>query len=740
MKRPPRDQVFYAHAGALSSLALLTVSFLGFFYLICRTIPSSGLRAFLLDPGTMAFVALAEAALFFLFYKRFVAFLLRAAQGLGHARFSLFLGLSFGCFVGYFSAHFLEVPDIRFLPPLLFALMLILFADTVEPLLGRASQAGKILAAAWISCLCIMVVIFGATKADVWFRFNNRGYELLPGYREFQELNHYLRDAYKDQHPDPLNAPRVAYEKSGLYGRYGGDRVFESLSLFSGRQTLEGIHYASSVASRFMAFLQTAYSHEIKTPRSYVLSRMNPESLPAYFDLYNISQLILVSDKAKKALATSPWFEKEKDFGPITLYRYKRCNGLFVDVPEHAPVLYTGEDWVEDFVLWYKQARSLDVLMVPAAYVKHEADRAAFSAATSNVDELSAFLGRKLDRSGLQLETHLEQNRIRFTTSRVGIPHMVKVSCFPNWKVQGAHGVYPVSPHLMLVIPREREVILTYGRAFWDYMGSGITLGTLLFLLLTRLPMGQKGNETLDSLLRKDDRPGAFGFIYGKIRLFLIVLVLLGAAGLITGGALLRNQPVRAYVSGYRSYQIGNHYLEKKNSEAARVAFQEAIATMASIVANRKQVDHQDVIHCMLFTAMAFENLGDPVKAGALYKAILKEYPYSRYVGEAHVKIGRLQKLGRNEDLERGLRDLQRNEPERGLSLLKKALKQTEISLDSLTKAVKEDPYSVWAGYARQDLEAERAYIENKIPGIRALARDQEIEGSLLSILQKVSF
>ena len=762
MKRPSGYQMFCAHAGSLSFLALLIGCFLGLYALICRTIPSQGLRAFLLDNAFMAVVAVSVAALFFFFYRRFLAFLLQIAQGLSQNRFNMFLGLSFGCTVGYFSAHFLEAPDIRFLPPLLFVLMLILFADTLDPLLGRAAKTTQVLAAAVISYACIVAVIFGATRADVWFRFNNRGYELLPGYGEFQELNQYLKNAYKEQNQDPLNAPRVAYEKSGLYGRYGGDRVFESLSLFSGRQTLEGIHYASSVASRFMAFLQTAYSLEIKTPRSYILSRMNPDSLPAYFDLYNISQLIIVSDEAKKAVATSPWFEKERDFGPLTVFRYKGCNGLFVDVPKRDPVLYTGEDWVEDFVLWYKEGCYLEVLMIPATYVKNEADRAAFHAATSKGKGLDAFISKQLDRDGLHVETNLEQGRIRFTTNKVGIPHLIKVSYFPNWEVRGAHGVYPVSPHLMLVIPREKEVVLTYKRTFWDYVGIGITLGTLLFMLLTRLPLvkrlrffnrrsnppsplspptegGEPGIQGLDSRLRGNDTKGTSGLFYTKIRALLVPVVLLTAAGLIISGALVRNKPVRAYVNGYRSYEMGNHYLEARKAEAARAAFQEAITAMASIVASRHQYDHQDIIHCMLFTAMAFEKLGEPAQAEELYKAILKEYPYSRYMGEAYVKIGRLKKLGRNEDLEGGLRSLQQNQQESGLSLLKKALKQTEISLDYLTRAVKEDPYSVWAEYARRDLEAERGYIEKKGALIRALAQDQEIERSLSSILERAS-
>jgi hypothetical protein len=737
---------FCTHTGAISSLGLLIASFLGLYYLVCTTLPSARLRAFLLDPAAMAFLALGIAGAFVFFYRKTTAFLLRTAQGLGNDRFRMFLGLSFGCVVGYFSAHFLEVPDIRFLPPLLFVLLLVLFADTLDTLLSgtptapssSTSHRRKGRWAVAITYLCLLAVIFGATRADVWFRFNNRGYDLLPGYSEFQELNKYLREAYSSRGLDPLNSPRVAYEKSGLYGRYGGDRIFESLSFFSGRQTLEGIHYASSVASRFIAFLQTAYSLEIKTPRSYILSRMNPDSLPAYFDLYNISQLILISDEAKKTVGSSPWFEKEKDFGPLTVFRYKRCDGLFVDVPKHLPVLYTGKDWVEDFVLLYKEARALEMQMIPAAYIMNTADRMAFPATASKVTELKAIVTKQIDRQGLHIETRLEQGSVHFTTNRVGLPHVVKVSYFPNWKVQGAHGVYPVSPHLMVVVPREQEVVLTYGRTFWDKAGTVITMGTMLFLFLTvllrvgrRRRSGWNGNPPLIPPLIKGGDEG------GRIRPLLIALVLLAAAGLIAGGAHLRNRPVRAYVDGYKLYERGNHFFALKNTEAARAAFQASIEAMAPIVAERRQYDHQDVIHCMLFTAMAFEKLGEPVKAEDLYTAILKQYPYSRYLGEAYVKLGRLKKLGRNEDLEAGLRALQQDQNQRGLETVRKALAQTKACLDFLTKAIKEDPCSVWAGYAKQDLAAEQVYIENKRPLIRAVAHDQEIERMLSDVLEQ---
>ncbi len=51
---------------------------------------------------------------------------------------------------------------------------------------------------------------------------------------------------------------------------------------------------------------------------------------------------------------------------------------------------------------------------------------------------------------------------VSFTVSRVGVPVLVKISYYPRWHVTGATGPYRVSPNLMVVVPSEHHVQLTY--------------------------------------------------------------------------------------------------------------------------------------------------------------------------------------------------------------------------------------------------------------------------------------
>ncbi|RZB29832.1 MAG: hypothetical protein SRB1_02112 [Desulfobacteraceae bacterium Eth-SRB1] len=742
LRKQTRYENFCWITGSVSLLIGLTLVFMKFYIIISSSITEWEIRTFLMKSSTMVVVhgVLAMTATwFFLFSKRLKTFVLLTADDKPD-RFMMFLSLAFGCIVGYFSAHFMEIPDIRFFPPLIFALILIFFADTLGPFLGSLSLKKKIIGAITITYICIVAVYLGTSKADDWFRYNNEGYEYRAGYHDFISVNNYLKTCYHGKFIDALNAPRVGYEKCDLYGQYGGARVFESIPLFSGRQTLEGIHYASSIAAKFNAFLQTEFSRDIKTPTSYIFSKINPKSLPQHFDLYNLSQLILMTDEARNAAAASPFFEKEAEFGAISVYRYKACNGRYVDAPKVYPVLYLRDDWVNAFFQWYKRPELADVLFVPGKFVKNKEDRATFAGETSDIDNLADFKKNVIDQNDLKINTYLEHLRIRFTTNGIGLPHLIKVSYFPNWKVEGANAVYPVSPHLMLVIPRENEVTLTYKTSLWEKAGMALTAGTLIILLLIGIfrmmprRIRRSFTEWISCALKYIIKPVERVLTFA--RPYMLVIVIFCSCALVTGGTLLRNKQVRLYIQGHRAFKTAQNLCSAGKPETARKHFKDAIRIMEPITKNRFRYDHADVIHCILFTAMSYENLGERDKAETMYRTILTDFPYSRYTGEAYVKIGRIKKRGRNSALEDGLKKLLQKDTAEGLQSVRKALQQTGEVLRYFNQAISNDPYSVWARYARRDLEKERNYIRGKGPAILSRCHDEDIRKSVDAILR----
>jgi hypothetical protein len=78
----------------------------------------------------------------------------------------------------------------------------------------------------------------------------------------------------------------------------------------------------------------------------------------------------------------------------------------------------------------------------------------------------------------------IEDQRVSFSTTAIGVPHLVKVSYFPNWEVvSGGEGPYPVTPSLMLVVPTEQDVVLEFRATPVETIGTVLTLAGFGFIV-----------------------------------------------------------------------------------------------------------------------------------------------------------------------------------------------------------------------------------------------------------------
>jgi uncharacterized membrane protein len=76
---------------------------------------------------------------------------------------------------------------------------------------------------------------------------------------------------------------------------------------------------------------------------------------------------------------------------------------------------------------------------------------------------------------------------VSFTVDRVGVPVLVKVSYFPNWQVKGASRVYRAAPNMMVVVPTEKNVTLSYEPSQLDRSSYAVTLfGIVMAVFLFR--------------------------------------------------------------------------------------------------------------------------------------------------------------------------------------------------------------------------------------------------------------
>jgi len=80
------------------------------------------------------------------------------------------------------------------------------------------------------------------------------------------------------------------------------------------------------------------------------------------------------------------------------------------------------------------------------------------------------------ERSRCAISEKVSSLEIEFTTTCPGVPHYISVAYDPNWRAEGAAGVFLASPAFMMVVPEQPVVRLRFGRTAIDWAGIVATL------------------------------------------------------------------------------------------------------------------------------------------------------------------------------------------------------------------------------------------------------------------------
>ncbi len=90
---------------------------------------------------------------------------------------------------------------------------------------------------------------------------------------------------------------------------------------------------------------------------------------------------------------------------------------------------------------------------------------------------------------------------VKFRVDKIGVPVVVKMSYFPNFRVEGAKGPYRLAPNMMVVIPTQNNVTVSYKWDKNDYLGflAGI-FGIALAVVLYRQDRQKRKAVTVDGL------------------------------------------------------------------------------------------------------------------------------------------------------------------------------------------------------------------------------------------------
>ena len=345
----------------------------------------------------------------------------------------------------------------------------------------------------FLTTTAVAIVVLGATAGvtfiDGWARWNYEGYEAKESWPEYESLMVEL-----DRLPDG----RVMWENNSGLNQYGTPMSPMLIPYWTegSQKSMEGLYFESSLTTPFHFINHSEMSFKSSNPIPGLKYHVfDMERGLKHMDVYGVDYYVsFTPEAAEKALGIDE-FELVTTTEPFQVFRLPDTQ--LVEAATHLPAVYevpdpslfrsltgsgsvTGRDGeplpsFHDMALeWYEDIDEMDRWIVadgPAEWPRIES------------------IGERPDTeidvpqnpvSNIVLEDH----RISFTTKAVGVPHVVKVSYFPNWKATGADGPWRATPSLMVVVPTDNDVVIEFQDTWAESSGQILTVIGLVGLIV----------------------------------------------------------------------------------------------------------------------------------------------------------------------------------------------------------------------------------------------------------------
>jgi TolA-binding protein len=483
------------------------------------------------------------------------------------------------------------------------------------------------------------------SPANSWSRWNYEGFEAKSAWPEFERINTLLRGDFQD--------PRVVFEHSEMHNAFGSSRAFESLPLFAGRATLEGLYMQASISAPFVFYIQSEISQQKSAPfPQYAYTSMDFDRARPHLELFNVRDLIIRSEAAKRAIRKSNAYRLRETVGQYELWELTTVNGAYVESLPFEPVAFPTSNWKQDAHRWFRTPLSLPTHLV---FLGED---------VSAPPEPFRLMSRDLDQvprvpvSGdpCSVESRVAEQQIDIETDCIGRPLLIKMSYHPNWRVEGADRIWLTSPSFMLIYPKRERVRLRYGPGAWDSLGRALSLAGLLVLILNIPLPGARGRTPWRILAQKTGLhsirlpiPALDPSAQARKRIMSITLLSFAVVVSWVSWTVYLSNPNRVFNRAIVLKDSG-HYAE------AREGFRAAAREMGS------SDQTQTAFYYIAITYYLEQNDQAAIEA---FEDLIQKFPMSSWVAESEYHIGLcFLRSGRETEGIEALRDLREGHPE----------------------------------------------------------------------------
>ena len=334
------------------------------------------------------------------------------------------------------------------------------------------------------------VVSTPASFVPSWARWNYTGYEGKDAYREYHDLVQTMDEVGRDE-----GCGRAFWEYEKELDRYGTPMALMLLPHWTDGciGSMEGLYFESAATTPFHFLTQVELSTKPSAAqRDLPYGGFDITKGVEHLQMLGVKYYMATSANAISLARSHPDLTEIAKSGPWVIFEV--ADSELVTGLENEPAVVTGitdsqADWVEQplddsrrfggpAIRWYNDPEQWDVPLASSGpddwqrvrVGEHPEARPVPSVEVSNIET--------------------GDNKISFDVDQVGSPVLVKASYFPNWKASGAEGPYRVAPNLMVVVPTDNHVELTYGRTNVEWLSYALTLlGLAGLVLLIRRPV-----------------------------------------------------------------------------------------------------------------------------------------------------------------------------------------------------------------------------------------------------------
>ncbi|MGH3649718.1 MAG: hypothetical protein ACRDU9_03340 [Acidimicrobiia bacterium] len=363
---------------------------------------------------------------------------------------------------------------------------IVVVASGVIALATTLLFAPKVNTRNFLTTTAAAVVVLGATAGvtfiDGWSKWNYEGYESKQPWPEYEALMLELNS---------LADGRVQWEASTDLNKYGTPMSPMLIPYWTegSHQSMEGLYFESSLTTPFHFINHSEMSFQPSNPIPGLrYHTFDMERGLRHMDVYGVRYYVSFTPEAAEKAIGIEGFTEITVTEPFHIFELPETD--LVVPATHLPAVYeapqrgllgslmgaetvTGPDGetrpsFHDISLqWYDDIDNMHRWIVAGG--PEDWPRIESLAGRPDVE-----LNVPADAvSDIEIDDH----RISFSTKALGVPHLVKVSYFPNWSATGAEGPWRASPSLMVVVPTENDVVLEFEDTWAETGGKILTLG-----------------------------------------------------------------------------------------------------------------------------------------------------------------------------------------------------------------------------------------------------------------------